>query len=129
MDNSIYFMGKCRKMCKPGCGHMDNQGFCLYILDTGHPRPCDPGKDCTCWSSEKANRKDKLKEPACEKKPNRLEERQRLKAKVRAYYEAHGCKPLARELKLLFPEWDVGKKTLMNYLGEWRKEWKENAQT
>lgn len=38
--------------CKPGCIHQrrwDHTGetYCAYIFDTGHPRPCPGGPDCT----------------------------------------------------------------------------------
>ncbi len=30
---------------------------CLYILDTGHPRPCKGGESCTEFSKRKRKRK------------------------------------------------------------------------
>lgn len=41
--------------CKD-CIHADPNGYCLYILNTGKVRPCDPGDGCTVKESENYSR-------------------------------------------------------------------------
>lgn len=40
---------KCR-----GCAYVSDEGYCIYILKTGHRRPCKPGEKGGCQAKKKA---------------------------------------------------------------------------
>ena len=103
-----------------GCRHLDLNGSCIYILNTGVSRPCPPGEGCIV-KSEKPKRKRRILLPPA-KGPDPLRRRRGRPAWA---MEALSASVKARELYAAGAhDWEIAaaEGVCVNSVRKWRAE-------